>query len=188
MIRMLVITIGFFLTGLESVSAMELQEILKNISSTPEKFVFFTETRTAEFLETPLISYGSLEFKAPNTLIKHLTHPEKSEQRIEGDVLSINQSENIKHTVSLKAHPELAIGINAIRWVLSGNLNALNKNFYVTFKNNEHKWWIILVPNDSEALKFIASILVTGSDDEITQIDLKKVNGDSIKTDLYDHR
>lgn len=186
MIRFLIVGVFLMLAGTHSVFATELQGVLRSIANKPVKSSYFTETRTVYFLENPIVTKGNLEFRPPDTLIKRIMHPELIEQHIEGEILTIYQGGNIKNTISLAKKSELATGINAIRWVLSGNLLELNKHFDVKFDNNNSNWMIDLVPSDPEVAMNIDRISISGNDDDITNINIRQVNGDSIKTDIYE--
>jgi hypothetical protein len=167
---------------------MELHDVLKSIASTKDKFAYFTETVTASFLDKPLVTKGTLEFKAPATMIKHLLEPDKIEQRIEDDMLSISDNKKEDNTISLSSSPELAAGINAIRWILSGNESALDHNFNITFNNVVYQWTVKLIPKDDEVSAVISSIVVSGEKERIKQIKITHVGGDVITTDLYEHK
>ena len=191
-IKLRIVTTLLFLIFSVNIFSSELSELLSKIANSPERQADFIETRTAFFLESPLITKGILKFKTPTTLIKIITFPEKSVQRIEDDILSVisNQDkENIK-IISLSSQPELEIGINAIRWVLSGNYELLNKSFKITYKKNKRinkpNWLITLVPKDSKLRETINTVLISGEKTHISQIDIIQLNGVSIKTELYE--
>lgn len=186
MIKLILVFSVFYVSSIEQVKSLELPELLTSIAKIPTRSVGFTETRTAEFLEKPLLSIGYLEFHAPASLIKKISYPEKIIQSIKGNTLTIYQNDKIQQTISLSEYPQLAIGVNAIRWVLSGNINAINQNFKVTFRDNKKQWWLILAPSDPEILEHIASILLVGKSTNIIRIELKQSNGDSIITELYE--
>jgi len=176
---------------------VKLSDLLTAIASSSEKTAQFTETRAADFLAVPLVSTGLLEFKAPDTLIKKVTSPNKMQQRIIGDELTlitetVNDSGEIdefdnSQVLSLSSYPELEIGINAIRWVLSGNLVDLQKNFKVIYANNNEGWQITLHPKDAEILERIQNLIIIGKAQHITQIKITQENGESLITDLYEH-
>jgi hypothetical protein len=182
------ITAIFLMVISQSVTAISLDSLINKISRTAETPRHFTEKRTADFLAAPVITKGSLEFKAPNTLVKRTTQPDKTEQRIEGDVLLIYQDGEIKETISLLSYPELAIGINAIRWMLSGDLISLHNHFIISVENHDNQWLIMLTPKQPEVISEILSLSFIGSNDTITHIEVKQSNGDLIKTELYEQQ
>jgi len=167
----------------------DLSKLLSTIASSPDKIAQFTETRTAIFLETPLISKGTLEFKAPSTMIKVITSPEKVEQRIIGDELFIINDDYDEEplSISLSSQPELELGVNAVRWILSGNYKALESEFNILFESIKSDWIITLQPKDNELLENILNIIVSGSKNNILNISIKQNNGESLITELYDH-
>ena len=188
MTRVIAACLVIVLSGYQSAYAIQLQGLLEKMASTTEKSALFTETKTAYFLKNPLVSKGTLEFKSPSTLIKRITDPELLEQKIEGGVLSIYQGTNRKKALSLTPNYELAVGVNAILWVLSGSFDELNNNFHITFIDDVNNWTIELVPKDSELISKIAIILLKGTGGNINLIDIQHSNGNSIKTVLYGHQ
>ncbi|MDT8371963.1 MAG: LolA-related protein [Gammaproteobacteria bacterium] len=188
MIRLIITTMMLVLTGSQLVSAAELEEVLSEIANKQVRLSAFTEIRTAYFLERPVISKGTLEFKLPGTMIKRITEPESIEQHIEGDVLTIRQDGEIRHEISLSQNLEISAGINAIRWILSGNISALNQNFAIKFDSDNGDWRIKLLPKDTRVSIEIESLLILGNNARISLINIEQTNGDSIKTILYEQR
>jgi len=176
-----------FATNASVAFGLELSALLVDISKTPEKFSRFTETRTSHFLSKPLVSKGNLEFKAPAILVKKLTYPEKSEQRINGDMLSITNNDSNTQTISLSTYPELEIGINAIRWVLSGDFANLKNSFDVTFKEYKQLWQLHLRPKNIDVIKKVKNITLIGKGTNITTVNIVHSNGDLVIMDLHGH-
>ena len=179
---------ALMICSVKNVYAIELQTLLNDIANSPEKSAHFTETRRAYFLDSPLVSKGSIEFKAPDSLIKRLTHPKMVEQRIEGDVVSLTQSEGSINVISLSAHRELALGINAMRWVLMGNMLALKETFELTLKEYKQLWQLELAPKNPDDISYISNISLIGKSNHITKINIQHTNGDTTKIEIYDHK
>ena len=176
------------LSSLQSADALQLQELLEKVAYTTEKSASFTETKTAYFLKKPLISKGTLEFTSPSTLIKRITHPKKLEQKVEAGVLTIRQNSEQSKTISLKSEPELALGINAILWVLSGNFNQLDDSFNITFLDDPESWRIELRPKSPQLVGTITNIILKGLDANINLINIEYTNGNTVSTAIYGHR
>lgn len=172
--------------------SMELPELLRQISKDPVKQAHFTETRTAFYLNKPLISKGNLHFTAPDKMQKHYTDPDDLLQSINGDNLVLKAAKKTEQSLSLRAQPELALGINAIRWLLSGNLDKLKQHFELQYQqptnDQNNDWKLILIPRELAMQDYIAAVHVRGKLEHILQIRLLSPNGDSITTDLYEHR
>lgn len=175
------------LGSFQSVYAIELQGLLEKLASTAEKSALFTETKTAYFLKKPVLSKGTLEFSSP-VLIKRITHPKSLEQKIEAGVLTIRRDSQLQQTISLNSEPELALGINAILWVLSGDFNQLDDSFYITFIDNPDNWTIKLLPKDPQLAGTIASINLKGLDANVNLIKIEYSNGNTVTTVVYGHR
>lgn len=165
----------------------ELPELLQNFSKSPVKQASFIETRSVFFLDKPLTSKGRLIFTAPDKMQKIYTEPNEILQRIDGDNLTISTAKEPERSLSLLTHPQLALGINAIRWLLAGDLDKLQEQFKLQYQTDEHSWHLTLVPHSLAMLDYIAAIHISGNTMDILQIRLISANGDSITTDLYDH-
>lgn len=144
--------------------------------------VDFVETRSAFFLFDPIISKGVLEFYPPAKMIKHIYYPKKSTLSIENDILSITKKTTKK--VDLIEYPLLAIGINAILWVLSGDYAELEEHFEIDFEDKNKHWSIYLTPKNTQILAEITKITIKGADNLISSILLNKSNGDYTLTVL----
>lgn len=185
--KVLLAVIVFTINCNQVVVAAELQDILKNFTNTKEKYSRFTEIKTAYFLDEPLVIKGFLKFKAPSNMIKYIVEPENIEQRIEGDRISIYQNKELKNMFSLTSQPELATGINVIRWVLSGDSLKLNEHFNSKLTLNKYQWQIEFIPKDIVVHESISSIFLTGKKGNITLVNVLYANGDTTKMELYEH-
>lgn len=176
------------ISSVEPIQASTMQTVLQKLASTTVKHAKFTETRFSSYLKQPLISKGELEFRAPATMIKKIQQPEKLTQRIEGNDLYILVNGKEKQAIYLPTHIELETGINAIRWVLSGNEKILSEEFSTKFISDDVSWQIELTPRNDELSSVISSIVFDGKDGVVTHITITQSNGDTVKTLLYEHQ
>lgn len=166
--------------------ALELTSLLNDIAIKTQRTTSFTETKTAFFLDKPLISKGILKFIAPSTLYKKTTFPAISGQRIKANELAILNPNTPLKTTTLSLYPKLEISINAIRWVLSGNIKAIQQNFIVILTGSKQNWTVQLKPQDEQLQQEITNITFNGQAKNITGFIIKRSNGDEVHTELYD--
>ncbi len=176
----------FLLLISQQVYSLELSGLLNVIAITTQETRSFTETKTAFFLDKPLVSKGALTFIAPSTLYKKITFPNSSGQKIQGDEISILSPNEPLKTSTLSAFPKLALSINAIRWILSGNVDAIQQNFKVLLNGSLQNWSIQLIPLDEQLQQEIPNIVVSGRSKNITSFNVKRSNGDEVRTELYE--
>ncbi len=147
----------------------------------------FIEQRTAFYLEEPIVSHGEMTFVAPSQLRKTITRPEPSTQIIEAEQLTI-ESDDEPVYIDLSQQPDLLLGVNALRWVLSGDKLAMQKNFYIDAIRKDGKWNLSLKPKLLSSPSKIKSITFEIEGARIMLMSIVSVDGEAIKTTLYGHR
>jgi hypothetical protein len=169
------------------VNKLELPELLHLFSQQKQSTVDFNEEKHAFFLDQPMMSSGHLQFMAPNKLYKFITKPEKISQKVDGNILEINNNNEI-HTISLDEHPEFSVILRSIISLLSGNLAALKKDFKVKFEDKSSSWTLFLIPHDSYVSGYIESIKMFGAKNKLSKIIVTEPNDDRSITYLSNHR
>lgn len=162
-------------------------EILNLFSQQQKSTVDFKEEKYTSFLERPVVSKGQLEFIAPDRLAKYIIEPEKISNKISGDELEIKTAHQT-HTINLKEHPEFSSVLTSIINVLSGNHDALKKDFTITFEGQLKSWELVLVPRDSFVHSYIDSIKMQGSHNKLSNIIVTEANKDYSVTHISNHR
>ena len=82
-----------------AVSALDLPELMKNLSAQKEGRARFVEQKTLSVLSTPIESRGELTFKSPDFLQKKTTQPIQETLTIERDRVILNRNRSEEHTV-----------------------------------------------------------------------------------------
>lgn len=164
-----------------------LAELMQLFSQQKQSTVDFSEEKHASFLEEPIISSGHLEFSAPDKLYKFITKPDKITQKVEGNILEINDSNEV-HSIDLNEHPEFAAILRSIISLLSGDLAALKKDFKLEFNTTPANWILLLKPHDSYVSGYIDSIKMFGEKNKLSKIIVTEPNNDQSVTYLSNHR
>ncbi|MBT4556095.1 MAG: outer membrane lipoprotein carrier protein LolA [Nitrospina sp.] len=160
------------------ICAVDLRRLMTSLAGKKEKSARFTEEKFLKNLEKPLRSEGTLHFQAPDYLEKITAKPEKERLVVKSELVTIFDQQDVSHTLSLDEYPPLKALLNSIRFVLSGNLNALTKNYELDLKGNCNQWNLILVPISVPALEIIDRIVILGENDNVAKITWVESNGD----------
>lgn len=165
------------------VSADALSDRLGGFAAIKESRVSFVDTWSAEYLEQPLISKGKLEYKRPGQLTKFITGPDRIEQRIDGNRLTVMHNDEVR-SIPLSEQPELAAGIIALQAVLDGDENKLRKHFELKYSELNIDWILSLIPKNKQVADSIDLITFKGNGNRIQQITIQFHNGDSLLSEI----
>ena len=167
--------------------SLDLTTLLQMFSQQQQSHVDFVEEKHAFYLDTPIKSSGYLTFSAPNKLSKFILKPEKVSQQITGDTLTINNGKKT-HIVDLNEHPEFSIILRSLVSVLSGDQQALKKDFKVSFESQPDGWALSLRPHDSFVSSYVELIQMFGNKNIFNKMIVKEPNNDYSITRLSNHR
>ena len=155
-----------------------LARLMNKFSGLVERKAAFIEERHAFYLDEPLKTQGYLRAIPPDRLEKTIASPESIKQVISGDrIMHTKNGEKVRE-ISLSQQPVLAAAINAMRAVLFGDMDFLQKNFQTRYENSNNKWKLKLVPRQKQIIKYIRSITVSGADDKVSEFLITEANGD----------
>lgn len=174
--------LGFLLQSTLA-SADALSDRLAGFSTLDESRASFVETWSADYLNEPLVSKGELTYKRPGQLSKFITSPERIEQRIKGDQLSIIHNGKT-HNIQLSEQPELAAGIYALQAVLDGDEKSLHKLFELRYDELNTRWKLSLTPKDQQVADSLELIVLQGKGNYIQRVSIQFYNGDSLLTEI----
>lgn len=186
--KFLLLLVLFFNLPVHATEAdTSLAEVLNLFSQQEKSTADFKEVKFTSFLEEPIVSFGQLEFTAPNKLAKFIVKPEKISNKISGDELEIT-TVDATHTINLKEHPEFSVILTSIINVLSGNHEALKKDFTIKFKGTLTSWQLVLVPRDSFIRGYIDTVKMHGNKNKLSKIMVTEANKDYSVTHISNHR
>ncbi len=93
----------------------------------------FIEFWHASYLKEPIKTTGQLQYRDPGILVKNVTGPEPAEYVVDGDIMTIHR-DGEKQVVNISRHPELGAGFYALRKILDGDREGLEKNSRLNIK------------------------------------------------------
>ena len=138
----------------------------------------FVEKKYIGILDKPLESSGELSFDAPDRLEKRTLKPRPETMLLEGDKLTLTLYEKRPLNLRLQDHPEVAALVESIRGTLSGDQDALEKNYAIDFTGVQGKWQLTLTPVQKAVAKVVRQVHIGGADANIKNITFDQVDGD----------
>ena len=160
-----------------AVSALDLPELMKNLSAQKEGRARFVEQKTLSVLSTSIESRGELTFKSPDFLQKKTTQPIQETLTVERDRVILNRGGK-EQVIQLDAQPEMRAFIDSLRATLSGDLPTLKKSFQVKLSGPANKWTLSLRPLSANLQRILVEVSIQGRNSEILYIETSMLNGD----------
>jgi outer membrane lipoprotein-sorting protein len=154
----------------------ELMQMLASVESANARFV---ETRHSALLKTPLVLEGTLAYRRPDRVVKHVLSPYDERITVEGGRLTLeNRTHSRSKTVSVAAAPGLAALIESIRATRAGDLAALQRHYALQLDGSREQWTLTLKPLDPQVARYVTQLALTGSEARIGRITIEEAGGD----------
>lgn len=177
--------LGFYMLLIPPAMATtwNLKQLLRGFSRVSIAKADYTETRSSNFVDGPLIEHGHLIYISPDYLAKRTTEGH-SGYIVHGNVAEILGS-TPPHRVFLDNYPPLAAMIAALRATLSGNAAALHHYFHIQLTGNASAWRLLLIPLKQSLAHAITSITLYGNANQLHRVEIKQTDGDHSTLVLY---
>jgi outer membrane lipoprotein-sorting protein len=128
-------------------------------------------------LERSLQSSGTLSFEAPDSFVRETLKPRRERIAVVGDVVTMSQGTHSR-TVTLDSVPEAAVIVEAIRGTLTGNRDAIDRNFTATVTGTAAQWTLELVPRTARLRELVVSVRVSGTQALVREVAVRMSDGD----------
>jgi len=160
-------------------------ELMPALAAVATSHATFVETKRSALLKEPLVTRGTLAYRRPDSLEKHVREPYDERIVLDGGRLTIdNRTRGRKTTVSLADAPQLGALTEAVRAVRAGDLAALELHFELRAEGTPGRWMLSLTPRAEEVARYVAGIVVSGTGDRITRIEIAEASGDRSVMDI----
>jgi len=161
----------------------QLMSELGHVQHTKARFV---ERKYLKVLKTPLETAGTLEYDAPDRLVKRTLEPKPETMTVAGERLVI-ESQARSRSLRLGDYPVLGAFVESLRATLNGDLAALERFYRVTLEGGPQRWQLTLTPRDPKMSALIESILIAGRRGRVGRVEVRETRGDrSVMTVLED--
>lgn len=182
----LILCIGWGVAGLpvkadevpQAQAGWTLEQLMLGLSKIKSATTDFGEDQYIGLLTKPLHSSGVLVYVAPSRLEKDSLAPSRQSVIIDGDKLTMRQSNGQTRTVMLQDHPEIGAFVESLRSTLSGDLGSLRRFYDVAFMGSADYWQLTLEPNDQRVRKLVKTIRIDGSNFSLNSVEILHADGD----------
>jgi hypothetical protein len=162
-----------------------LDRLMQALAGVQQHQARFTETRELSLLQQELTSNGSLSFQRPGRLIKQFDPPSGLRYEIDANRLLIRKQDGSEETIRLDNSPHLLAYVAAMRAVLAGDLQRLQRFFELRINGSSEEWQLLLTPKQTGLARQVKQVEVSGSHHHINRFLILEQGGDRIITRLH---
>jgi outer membrane lipoprotein-sorting protein len=162
-------------------SNFDIVELMRTLAQVKAGEATFTETRTVAMLERSLQSSGRLSFEAPDSFVRETLKPRREKIAVVGNsvTMSIGNGTGMRsRTVPLDSVPEAAVIMEAIRGTLTGNRDAIERNFTPVVSGNPQRWTLELKPREPRLRELVISVRLVGERALVREVTVAMADGD----------
>jgi outer membrane lipoprotein-sorting protein len=145
-------------------AADPLAAVMAAFRAVRESRASFVEEKEVPELDRPIVSRGTLAWRAPDRLEKRTTEPAPELFLVEGDSLTLERPQRgLRETIALDTAPEIRPLVEALRATLAGDIATLRQHHDVSFSGDTTQWRIVLVPRSLRLRGAVQRITLEGS-------------------------
>ena len=160
-------------------AALTVEELMKMLATVESASARFVETRESALLKAPLVLQGTLAYRRPDRVEKHVQSPYDERITVEGGRLTLeNRTQKRKKTMAVSSAPGLAALIESIRATRAGDLEALQRHFALQVEGVRERWTLTLKPLDAQVAGYVSVLSLAGSETRISRITIEEAGGD----------
>ena len=167
--------------------ALSIGELMQALGSVESANARFVETRHSALLKAPLVLHGTLAYRRPDRVEKHVLKPYDERIIVEGGRLTIdNRTHKRQKTFSVSGAPGVAALIESIRATRAGDLPALQRHYALQIEGSRERWTLTLKPLDSQVADYVVSLALSGSGARIGQVIIEETSGDRSVMEIHE--
>ena len=162
-------------------ATFDIVQLMQTLAQVKAGEATFTETRTVAMLERSLQSSGRLSFEAPDSFVRETLKPRREKVAVVGNsvTMSIGSGAGARsRTVPLDSVPEAAVIMEAIRGTLTGNRDAIERNFTPTVTGAPQRWTLELKPREPRLRELVISVRLAGEKALVREVTVAMADGD----------
>lgn len=160
-------------------------DLMRALASTESSRATFVETKYSALLKAPLVLRGTLSYRRPDSLEKHVLHPYDERIVLVGNTLTIEKrTQARKVTATVVSSPSTMAMVEGMRAVRAGDLAALERHFEVRVDGTRERWTMNLKPIGEETARYVSAVVVSGEEGRISQVAVEEASGDRAVMDI----
>ena len=155
----------------------DLLQLMQTLAQIKAGEATFTETRTVAMLERTLQSSGRLSFEAPDSFVRETLKPRRERIAVVGNNVTMSLGTRTR-TVPLDSVPEAAVIMEAIRGTLTGNRDAIERNFTPSVTGTLQRWALELKPREPRLRELVIAVRLVGERALVREVTVAMADGD----------
>lgn len=159
------------------VLAFDLDALMALLAKRQSGEARFTEQRFVGGLDAPLVSSGTLSFRAPDRFARRTLEPRAETMAVDGNELTLTRGGRSRR-LALDATPELVALVESVRGTLTGNAALLRRYFRPTLAGGAAAWTLDLEPLEAGLGAVVRGVRIAGHGGELRSIEMRLVGGD----------
>ncbi len=183
-IKYLLLVVMFASLPVQSAWSDELEHLMQDMAAIKHRIVQYKEEKQMELLDAPLYSEGTLEYLAPDKLVRTVLKPSRVRYTIDSKQVIIEKA-NKRRIQNLDQLPLVKTFAESFRAILAGDLSSLQKYYEIVFSGNRDQWEISLQPRDKKLAAYVNRLMVSGEGDKILLYVVEDSNGDLTRMQLF---
>jgi hypothetical protein len=165
-----------------SARALTPAELQRLLQSEPARELAFDEVRESPWLAAPVASRGTLHSNGQR-LEKRITHPRVETWRLLPDRIEwVGAEASQRRQMRLADAPALATLASALRHVIAGEVQALERDFLLDLRGDVSGWTLLLNPRADSAARQIDHLELQGAGGQLQQIIVVERQGERTTT------
>ena len=157
--------------------AFDLPQLMQTLAQVKAGEAAFVERRTVTMLERTLESSGRLSFEAPDSFVRETLKPRREKIAVVGNSVTMSIGTRSR-TVPLDSVPEAAVIMEAIRGTLTGNRDAIERNFTPTVSGTPQRWTLELKPREPRLRELVIAVRLVGEKALVREVTVAMADGD----------
>jgi hypothetical protein len=164
-----------------------LPQLMESMAQVPSHQGRFSEKKILALLKAPLESSGTLAYRRPSFIEKHVLSPQDEILTVEGDELTWQNAARQQRNVHLRNNLPVWVFVESIRATLAGDLKTLQRFYEVRLEGTQARWVLSLTPSDETMRRMVRVMRIEGAGNRMMVVDVLEAGGDrSIMTIKYD--
>ncbi|CAL1240023.1 LolA-related protein [Candidatus Methylocalor cossyra] len=156
-----------------------LAELMALLSARGDSRARFVEEKHLALLKEPLRQEGSVEFRKPAYLAKHVVKPVEEHYLIDGDTVTVEKpGEGVRTHLSLADYPALAAFVASLRAPLAGDIAALERYYHPYLGGTRSHWRLALAPADPALAGRVRQVTLEGREGRVERLEIEELGGD----------
>lgn len=175
--RRLLATLVLALATTPALAAWDVAQLMTELARNRGGQALFTEKKYIALLDKPVISSGEMRYTAPDYLEKRTLLPRPERLLLDKDAITLERGKQ-KFTLRLTDQPEIMAFVDSIRGTLSGNRQALERNYALHLSGNRDNWTLNLSPSNPRIAELVTRITIGGNREQVRSVEYLQADGD----------